>query len=61
MTDLTTAITIQAEPRYVFNYNRKENITTITKKFGDSTETTIVKGFVAVTVTTEGDGLRVDY
>ncbi len=61
LTDLDTKITIKGMEKYTFNYKKANNATIIREKKSSGIITTIKPGFVVVTVTTEGNGLRVNY
>ena len=47
--------------KYIFNYKKKNNVTTIKEKIGKNTTTTKIEGFVAVTLKTNEDNLNVSY
>ncbi|MBI4155720.1 MAG: hypothetical protein HY507_00620 [Candidatus Zambryskibacteria bacterium] len=61
LTDLDTRVVIKGEEKYIFNYKKAKNVTTIKEKIGKNRQTKTVNGFVVVTVKTERDGLVVDY
>lgn len=61
LTDLDTRVTIKGLEKYFFNYKKSCDTTVIREKKGSKTSTVSKKGFVVVTVKTEGDGLKVDY
>ena len=59
--DLDTKVTIKGEVRYIFNYRRVNNATIIRERTSAGIATTTKPGFVAVTVRTEGDSVKVNY
>jgi pimeloyl-ACP methyl ester carboxylesterase len=59
--DLDTKVTVKGIERYVFNYKKANNVTIIKEKTSSGIVTTTRSGFMAVTVKTEGDGVKVDY
>lgn len=61
LTDLDTKVTIKGVETFVFNYKKANNATIIKEKKSSGVVVTTKPGFVVVTVTTEGDGLKVDY
>ncbi len=61
LTDLDTKVMIKGVEKYIFNYKKKENITIIKTKVGNTTTTTTKQGFVSVTIKTEKDEVKVNY
>ncbi len=63
LTDLDTIVTIKGEERYRFNYKKKANETVVRyREKGDKKATiTTLPGFVSVTITTDGDELKITY
>lgn len=61
LTDLDTKITVKGIEKYVFNYNKANNITTIKEKIGKNIKIIKREGFVAVTLKTNENYLNVSY
>jgi len=61
LTDLDTKVIIKGVERNVFNYKKLKNATIIKERTSSGIITTTKKGFVVVTVKTEGDSLKVNY
>jgi len=61
LTDLDTKVTIKGEEKYVFNYKKAINSTTIREKKGKNVITTTKPGFVVVALITNQDDLNVSY
>lgn len=61
ITDLNTRITIKGMEKYLFNYKKATDITTIKVKTNSKIVTTTQSGFIVVTIKTDGDNLKVSY
>ncbi len=59
--DLDTRVFIKGVEKYVFNYKKKQNVTVIKVKKGNTVTTTTRTGFVGVTISTYGDEVKVNY
>lgn len=61
LTDLNTKITIKGVEKYVFRYNKVNDVTIIEEKTNNGIITTTRVGFVNVSIKTGGDSLLVNY
>ncbi|MBP7007047.1 MAG: hypothetical protein KBB16_03235, partial [Candidatus Pacebacteria bacterium] len=61
LTDLDTKVIIKGEEVYFFNYRKSINTTTIFKKEGKRFNVVTKRGFVPVSIITEGNSIKVSY
>ncbi len=61
LTDLDTRVFIKGEERYVFEYIKSKNVTIIGEKMGNKMKWKTKKGFVEVSLITNGTSLEVHY
>lgn len=61
LTDLDTSVIIKGVERYILYYKKSSNATTVKEKTKTGVVTKLVKGFVGLTVKTEGTEIIVSY